>query len=66
MAAEQSLSTENEINCLSGLKLRDRDKESMRVPLKVAEIGLQKSETVEPDPVNAGVGNRRLHCLILM
>lgn len=66
MVSDQSLAAGNEINCLSGLKLRDKDKESMRVPLTVAEIGLQKSETVEPDPVSAGVGNRRLHCLKLM
>lgn len=38
----------------------------MRVPLTVAEIGLVESGSVEPDPVNTGVGNRRLHCLIVM
>lgn len=30
---------------------------SMRVLLRGAEIGLVMSETVEPDPVNTGVGN---------
>ena len=66
IAAEQSFSTRNECIRLLRMKLHGRDKESMRVPLTVAEIGLVESGSVEPDPVNTGVGNRRLHCLIVM
>lgn len=36
---------------------RGRTVMSMRVLLTGAEIGLVESETVEPDPVNTGVGN---------